>query len=52
MVCRGHFCYMYKRLISGLPFDDFNLLSGHFENNEQAVLIDQLSPETGPCQLE
>lgn len=40
------------QLPRGLPFDDYNLLSGTFGNNAREIRIDQLSPETGPCVLE
>lgn len=33
------------------PFDDFNVLSGRIENNGTELIVDQLEPDAGPCQL-
>lgn len=33
------------------PFEDYNILSGHISSDGQELSIDQLKPETGPCQL-
>lgn len=33
------------------PFEDYNLLSGEFRNNGQQVIVDQLQPQEGPCNL-
>nr|WP_297788821.1 hypothetical protein [uncultured Allomuricauda sp.] len=35
----------------GVPFDDYNIISGSFGNNGQQLIVDQLSPEDGPCVL-
>jgi len=35
----------------GVPFEDHNLISGRIQNNYQELTVDQLSPESGPCQL-
>ncbi len=35
----------------GLPFEDYNLLTGEFRNNGQEIIVDQLMPEEGPCSL-
>ena len=34
-----------------VPFDDYNIISGSFGNNGQQLIVDQLSPEDGPCTL-
>ncbi len=33
------------------PFADHNIISGEFQNNGQAIIVDQLKPEEGACDL-
>ncbi|NRB49530.1 MAG: hypothetical protein HRU41_17755 [Saprospiraceae bacterium] len=33
------------------PFADHNIISGEFQNNGQAIVVDQLKPEEGACNL-
>lgn len=33
------------------PFADHNIISGEFQNNGQAIIVDQLKPEEGTCDL-
>ena len=35
----------------GVPFDDYNLISGTISANGQELTVDQLMPEAGPCTL-
>ncbi len=34
-----------------LPFEDYNILTGEFHKNGQEVIVDQLEPAAGACQL-
>lgn len=45
----GHLPFQVDNI--GSPFDDFNVLSGQIRNNGTELIIDQLEPEAGPCQL-
>jgi|GEM_PF-3065523 len=33
------------------PFTDYNLISGEFRNNGQEIIVDQLQPDEGACNL-
>lgn len=33
------------------PFTDHNIISGEFRNNGQEIIVDQLQPDAGACQL-
>ena len=35
----------------GVPFEDYNLISGQIQAGYQELTVDQLSPESGPCRL-
>ena len=35
----------------GVPFDDYNLISGTISPDGQELTVDQLVPESGPCSL-
>lgn len=39
-------------LPAGRPFQDYNWLSGNFQQNGREISIEQLSPDSGPCSLE